>query len=46
MAKFLLTTTDLAAPKFTALFHENIELKYGSPQGIVSNQDTRITSKF
>jgi hypothetical protein len=31
IAKFILTTTDLAAPKFTALFHENIKLKYGSP---------------
>jgi hypothetical protein len=46
MAKFIPTTTDLAAPEFTALFHENIKLKYGSPRGIVSNQDTRITSKF
>ena len=25
IAKFILTTTDLAAPEFTALFHENIE---------------------
>jgi hypothetical protein len=31
MAKFILTTTNLAAPKFAALFHENIKLKYGSP---------------
>ena len=46
MAKFILTTTDLAAPEFTALFYENIELKYSSPNGIVSDQDTRITSKF
>ena len=46
MAKFLLTTTDLATPEFTALFHENIELKYGSLKGIVSDRDTRITSKF
>ena len=46
MAKFIPTTTNIATPKFTALFHENIELKYGSPRGIVSNQDTRITSKF
>jgi hypothetical protein len=46
MAKFLLTTTDIAAPEFAALFHENIELKYGSPRGIVSDRDTRITSKF
>jgi hypothetical protein len=27
-------------------FHESIELKHGSPRGIVSDQDTRITSKF
>ena len=46
MAKFIPTTTDLAAPEFAALFHENIELKYGSPNGIVSDRDTRITSKF
>jgi hypothetical protein len=46
MAKFILTTTDLATPEFTALLHENIELKYSSLRGIVSDQDTRITSKF
>jgi transposase InsO family protein len=46
MARFIPTTTELAAPKFAALFHENIKLKYSSPRGIVSNRDTRITSKF
>ena len=46
MARFIPTTTELAAPEFAALFHENIELKYGSPRGIVSDRDTRITSKF
>ena len=46
MAKFIPTTTNIAAPEFVALFHENIELKYGSPRGIVSDQDTRIMSKF
>src|SRR6266536_6431421 len=46
MAKFILTTTDIAVPEFAALFYENIELKYGSPKGIVSDWDTRITSKF
>jgi hypothetical protein len=46
MAKFIPTTTIITAPEFAALFHENIELKYGSPQGIVSDRDTRITSKF
>jgi transposase InsO family protein len=46
MARFIPTTTDIAAPEFAALFHENIELKYGAPKGIVSDRDTRITSKF
>jgi hypothetical protein len=46
MAKFILTTTDLAAPEFAALFYKNIKLKYGSPRGIVSDRDARITSKF
>ena len=46
IAKFILTTTDLVALEFAALFHENIELKYSSLLEIVSNRDTRITSKF
>ena len=44
MAKFIPTTSDITAPEFAALFHENIELQYGSPK--VSDRDTRITSKF
>jgi transposase InsO family protein len=46
MARFIPTRGDLSAPEFAALFHESIELKYGSPRGIVSDRDTRITSKF
>jgi hypothetical protein len=46
MAKFIPITTNVTAPEFTALFHEHIELKYGSPTGIISDRDTRITSKF
>lgn len=46
MARFIPTTSDLSAPEFASLFHENIELKYGAPRGIVSDRDTRITSKF
>ena len=46
MAKFILITIDLVIPEFTALFHKNIELKYSSPNGIMSDRDTRITSKF
>ena len=46
MAQFILITSDIAVPEFVALFHEYIELKYEAPKGIVSDQDTRITSKF
>ena len=46
MAQFILTTSDITTPKFAALFYEYIELKYRAPKGIVSDQDTRITSKF
>jgi len=35
IARFILTTTTVTAPEFAALFHENIELKYGAPKGIV-----------
>ena len=46
MACFIPTNTNITAPEFAALFHENIELRYGAPTGIVSDRDTRITSKF
>ena len=46
IAKFILITTDLAAPEFVALFHENIELKYSSLNRIMSDRDIRIMSKF
>jgi transposase InsO family protein len=46
MAKFIPTTTDISAPEFAALFHESIDLQFGSPRGIVSDRDSRITSKF
>jgi hypothetical protein len=46
MAWFIPTITELAAPEFAALFHDNIKLKYRSPKGIVSDKDTRITFKF
>ena len=46
MVKFILITIDLVTPEFITLFYKNIELKYSSLNRIVSNQDTRITSKF
>ena len=35
IAKFFPTTTNITAPKFTALFYKNIKLKFSSLQGIV-----------
>jgi len=46
MAKFIPITTNLAAPEFAAIFHKNIELKYSSLKGIVSDRNIRITSKL
>ena len=46
MARFIPMTTDITTPEFAALFHRNIKLKYRAPKGIVSDRDTRITSKF
>ncbi len=37
MAKFIPTTTNIAVLEFVALFYENIELKYSSLKGIVSD---------
>ena len=46
IAKFIPIITNLTIPEFIALFYKNIELKYSSLNGIVSDWDTRITSKF
>ena len=46
MAKFILTRGDINAAQFATLFHERIELNFGAPRGVVSDRDTRITSKF
>ena len=46
MAKFIPTCSNINAGEFAALLHERIELIYGSPHGIVSGRDIRITSKF
>ena len=46
MARFLPTRLDTIAPEFAELFHREIELKYGAPTGIVSDRDSKITSKF
>jgi hypothetical protein len=46
MAKFIPTRGDINGAQFAALFHERIELNFGAPRGVVSDRDTRITSKF
>jgi hypothetical protein len=46
MAKFIPMTIDISALEFAAIFYSNIKLQYGSLKGIVSDQDTQITSKF
>ena len=46
MARFLPTRSDTTAPEFVELFYRKIELKYGAPTGIVSDRDSKITSKF
>ena len=46
MARFLPTRSDTIVPEFVELFHREIELKYGTPIGIVSDRDSKITSKF
>ena len=46
MTRFLPTRSDTIAPEFAELFHREIELKYSAPTGIVSDKDSKITSKF
>ena len=46
IAQFIPIITDIAIPEFAALFHKNIELKYKSLRGIVSNYNIRIILKF
>ena len=46
MARFLPTRSNTIAPEFAELFYCEIELKYGAPTGIVSDRDSKITSKF
>ena len=46
IARFLPTRSDTTAPEFAELFHREIELKYSAPTGIVSDRDSKITSKF
>jgi len=46
MAVFIPTRSNTTAEEFARLFHKYVELWYGTPKGVVSDRDSRITSKF
>src|SRR6267154_4883949 len=46
MARFIPTTTDIAAPEFAALFYENSNLSIKPLVRIVTNYNIRITPRF
>ena len=46
MAKFFLVSTTINAAELAHLFHNEIELKFGAPKGIVSDRGPIFTSTF
>ena len=46
IAHFILTTIDISAPEVTKLFINNVYRLHGIPDSIVSDRDTRFTSRF
>jgi transposase InsO family protein len=46
MAVFLPVTNDIGAADLAEVLHTEVELRFGAPSGIVSDRDSRITSKF
>ena len=46
MAIFLPVQDTIDAAEMAELLHKEVELRYGCPSGIVSDRDSRITSKF
>ena len=46
MAVFLPVRHDIDAADLAELLHTEVELRFGPPSGIVSDRDSRITSKF
>lgn len=46
MAIFLPVQDTIDAAEMAELLHREVELRYGCPSGIVSDRDSRITSKF
>ena len=45
-ALFIPTRDDITAIDFAELFFEYIETRFGTPWGIVTDKDSRITSDF
>ena len=43
---FIPTRDNTNAAEFAELFHEQLECRFGSPRGIVSDRDSRLTSEF
>ena len=46
MVKFFLVSTTINAAELAHLFHNEIELKFGAPKGIVSDRGPVFTSTF
>ena len=46
MAIFLPVQDTIDAAEMAELLHKEVELRYGCPSGIVSDRDSRITSKL
>ena len=45
-ALFLPTREDTTAADFAELFFEAVECRFGTPRGVVSDRDSRLTSEF
>ncbi len=45
-ALFIPTREDATAVDLAELFFEHVECRFGTPQGVVSDRDSRITSQF
>ena len=43
---FIPTRDDTSAADFAELFFEEVECRFGTPNGVVSDRDSRITSDF
>ncbi len=45
-ALFIPTKDDTTAAQFAELFFEHVECRFGTPHGVVSDRDSRLTSEF